>query len=85
MKTTDPMEMIIEKALLEIEEPYLTGHEVQNKLDFYLPNYNVYIEVKRFHSDRIAAQTARAPNVIVAQGPQAVQMLADLLRMSRPY
>ncbi len=83
MKTTDPMEVIIEKALLEIEEPFLCDQENGIHLDFYLPNRGVYIEVKQFHSNRIAEQTSRASNVIVTQGRLAVQMLADLLIKSK--
>lgn len=48
-------------------------------LDFRLDN-GVEIEVKRMHSDRIAAQMARAPNVIVAQGETAIRYLAELIR-----
>ena len=49
-------------------------------LDFYLPGEDVHIEVKRLHSDRIAAQMARADNVIAAQGETAVRFLAAAIR-----
>jgi hypothetical protein len=48
------------------------------RLDFRLDN-GIEIEVKRFHTERIAAQMARAPNVIVAQGEEAIRFLADLI------
>jgi hypothetical protein len=51
-------------------------HEGPNTLDFHLPDHNLYIEVKQFHSDRIARQMALQPNVIVAQGALAVEALA---------
>jgi transcriptional regulator with XRE-family HTH domain len=78
----DPMERLIEDALLDAGVSFTRegqpGH--QHALDFYLPDSDVFIEVKRFHSDRIAAQTARVPNVIVAQGKPAVEALAALIR-----
>lgn len=48
-------------------------------LDFYIPAADVFIEVKQYHSDRIAKQTARANDVIVLQGENAVKLFATLL------
>lgn len=78
--SNDPMERLIEQALLSVGEPFLTENFNEARLDFYLPNRDLYIEVKQFHSDRIAKQTARAANVIVAQGRIAVQTLALLIK-----
>ena len=80
---TDPIETIIAEALCKAGISYL--HETDMKaedslgLDFYLPELNVYIEVKQFHSDRIARQMARAPNVIAIQGRQSAHVFADLI------
>lgn len=74
---SDPMERLIADALDSIGEPYQTNILA---LDFYLPNRDVFIEVKRMHSDRIAEQMSRADNVIAAQGVAAVSLLADMLR-----
>ena len=44
-------------------------------LDFYLSTIDLYIEVKMFHTDRIAAQLAKVPegkSVMVLIGPQSV-------------
>lgn len=52
-------------------------HESENKkqeLDFYLPSYDVYIEVNKFHSDIIAKD-----NVIVIQGVKAVELFETIL------
>ena len=49
-------------------------------LDFYIPAADVHIEVKRFHSDRIAEQMSRAPNVIGVQGEKAVALLCRFIR-----
>jgi len=79
MQITDPMERQIADALdaagVEFE------HERQPEcLDFYLPAFDVFIEVKRMHSERIEKQMARAPNVIAAQGYKSVALLATLFR-----
>lgn len=80
----DPMEALIRQALTEqgfaFTEDGKPGGEVNKALDFHLSDYAVHIEVKQFHSPRIAAQTARVPDVIVAQGRGAVALLAELLR-----
>lgn len=80
-RTHDPMERIIAEALVEAGiafETEATGDT--HRLDFYLPQLDLFIEVKRMHSPRIAEQTARVENVIVAQGLQAVQALAAAIR-----
>lgn len=45
-----------------------------------IPTEDVHIEVKRFHSPRVAEQMARAENVIVAQGEKAVVLLSRLIQ-----
>ena len=76
LSISDPMERMIADALDRSGKEY--QHEV-NGLDFYLPGRNVYIEVKRMHSPRIADQMSRAPNVIAVQGAEAVKLLCDLI------
>lgn len=78
---SDPMERLIAEALLEAGEPFM--HEVptgNRRIDFYLPNRDTYIEVKRFHSDRTDAQMSLCENIIAVQGKTAVLLLASLLR-----
>lgn len=78
LATTDHMEMIVEAALIARGVRYVTdvGGKSPANLDFYLPEHDVHIEVKRMHSDRIAEQMSRAPNVIAVQGEGAVRLLA---------
>ncbi|VXC81598.1 hypothetical protein [Sphingomonas sp. AX6] len=75
------MERLIEDALIASGRQYVTDDDPANsaKLDFYLPDDDLYIEVKRMHSPRIAEQMGRVENVIVAQGEGAVRALAGLL------
>jgi hypothetical protein len=82
LRTSDPMEQMIEAALIGAGIDYLIDGDEGQSLDFLLPAYGVHIEVKRFHSARIAEQMARAPNVIAAQGKDAVELLAALIRRS---
>src|SRR5690242_12184285 len=76
----DPLEQIIADALDVAEMDYITdeGGGNPSNLDFRLHN-GVEIEVKRFHTPRIADQMGRAENVIAAQGEQAVRFLAELI------
>jgi hypothetical protein len=79
----DPMEMLIADALSRAGVRF--EHDFSGKtkgLDFYLPDHDLYIEVKRFHSDRISEQMSRAPNVIAVQGKIAVEFLAMALSRS---
>lgn len=76
----DPMEKLIRDALIDIGEPFIEENKNLANLDFYLPRINVYIEVKQFHSKRISNQMERASNVIVAQGKEAVEALASMIK-----
>ena len=76
----DPIEQIIAKALEQAGIGFIhesEGH--QPPLDFYLPQQDIYIEVKQYHSDRIARQMAQADNVIVIQGRRAAQAFASMI------
>lgn len=81
---SDPMEALIEQALVAAEIDYRADFETEYGLDFYLPDQATYLEVKRFHSDRIGEQMSRVDNVIVAQGEGAVRLLSQLLRNYQP-
>lgn len=80
---TDPMEKIMRDALTRegftFTEDGKPGGEINKGLDFHLTDYGIQIEVKQFHSPRIADQMRRAPNVIAVQGRDAVEFLAALL------
>lgn len=75
----DPMERKIADALDAAGVEFEHERRPEN-LDFYLPAFDIFIEVKRFHSPRVSDQMRRAPNVIVAQGDKGVAFLAGLLR-----
>lgn len=57
-------------------------HESQKKdigADFYLPDYNVYIEVKQYHSERAIRQLENKDNAILIQGKEAAYFFIEIL------
>lgn len=48
-----------------------------HRLDFFLPDFDVYIEVKKYHSERANAQLATQENIILVQGKKAVKTFCD--------
>lgn len=80
MGTHDPMESMLAAALDDSGIRYLSDVRNPSGLDFKLLDSGIEIEVKQFHSDRIAKQMSRVPNVVAVQGATAVAWLADLIR-----
>lgn len=79
------MERLIAAALSAASQEWVDERDpAALGLDFYLPDQGVHIEVKRMHSPRISEQMRRSENVIVAQGPLAVALLARLIEGHRP-
>lgn len=81
MSYSDPVEDLVESALKSRAIPY---ERDRLGLDFYLPDWGIYIEVKQFHSRRIAEQMSRTPNVIAIQGIGAARLFAFLISGRRP-
>lgn len=77
----DPIEKIVADALTRAGLQFITDEGGANStgLDFYLTGHDIHIEVKQFHSPRIAEQMARAPNVIAIQGRAAAEWFATRL------
>lgn len=79
---TDPLEQEIAVALDAAGVEYIhesTDNQITQGLDFYLPDYDTFIEVKRFHAPRISNQMARVDSVIVLQGIEAVLTFVRML------
>lgn len=77
----DALEQEVPQALDGAGIEYQTDYEGASpqSLDFYLPAYDVHIEVKAAHAARVSDQMARVDNVIVLQGPKAVALFARSL------
>lgn len=49
------------------------------KLDFYLPDYGIYIEVKRFYSNRSSKQLSSEESIIFIQGVKSVMFFKTFI------
>ena len=84
---TQPTEKLIAQALTDAgiaftREDRNAGRPARADdvtMDFHLVDFDIYVEVKQFHTPRIARQMAQAPNVIAVQGQQAVEFFASLI------
>ena len=68
----------LESAGIEFVHESESGNS-NNGIDFYLPNQNVYIEVKQYHTTRIGAQMGRKDEVIAIQGKEALKFFIALI------
>ena len=78
----DPVERIIEDFLIETGVSYIKDQRhpyADRTLDFYLPTYDLFIEVKQFHTERAVKQLAGLTNVLLVQGIPAARALVKLL------
>lgn len=73
-KRTDPVESIVEDAL----DAAGIRHDVSH-LDFFLPDYGVYVECKQFFTLRVVEQMVQASDVIVIQGRSAAISFAHMI------
>jgi len=80
---SDHLEKKLAIALDEagIEFIYETESKEQD-LDFYLPEFDVFIEVKQYHADRISRQMKSKDNVIALQGKKSVDLFVTMLLRS---
>lgn len=84
MTKPDPMEKMVRSALTAAGIEFVEGDATDERLDFYLPNIGVHIEVKQFHSPRISEQMSRADEIIVIQGKWACEVFCGLIRNNDP-
>lgn len=73
------LEQDLAVALGEAGIVWLDENENGKGLDFYLPEHEVYIEVKGGTTPRVLDQMKRDHNVIVVQGRKSVDFLVRLL------
>ncbi len=74
----NPLEVSIESVLTELNIRF--EREGLHRLDFFLPDFNTYIEVKEYHTDRVNQQLKDHAEVILVQGKQAVETFCKLLK-----
>jgi hypothetical protein len=78
---TDPVEALVHRALTDAGIEFTTNSNLG--LDFYLPAHCIYIECKRFPSDRVLRQLSSAPHVILIQGLYAARAFYSLLNPTK--
>lgn len=82
----DPVEMIVDKALMEAGYEFTIegepGHP-DHRLDFDIPALGIAIECKFDHTPRVNEQLTRQRNIILIQGRGAALAFAQLLKGPR--
>jgi hypothetical protein len=74
---TKPYGGAYEKEIEELLIKKGVRYSREQRLDFYLIDFDVYIEVKQYHSDRSLDQLKSQENVILLQGVKAVNFFID--------
>ena len=78
---TDDLELAVAESLSDAG--ILFTHSLQppyHKLDFYLPEHDIYIEVKKFHTERVCKQLHTQENIILIQGRKSVEFMKKILK-----
>lgn len=80
----DPVEAVITAALKRAGIAYRRNvwpwpAETERRLDFYLPDLDLYIEVTRMHTPRKIEQLKGLENVLLIQGLPAARAFIALL------
>ena len=76
----DPIEKIVREALEVRGINYLRGAP----LDFYLPDYGLFIECKQFFTERVTRQLKDREDIVLVQGRVAAHAFARLLSPPKP-
>lgn len=79
---SDPIEKIVADGLAAAGIRFV--HESESKdrtfaLDFYLPDFCIFIECKQFWSAGLSEQMKRCPNTIAIQGREAAHTFARMI------
>ncbi len=85
---TDPVEKMVAEVLSVAGIEFIHGSggsEGTKGLDFYLPDFDIYIECKRMHTPRTCEQMSRVDNVIVIQGMKAAITFLHLVEILTSY
>ena len=82
---TDPLEKQFQRFLedkgIEFTRPERDPLDPTN-LDFYIPKLDLYVEIKRFHTERLIKQVAAVPheaNTMILVGNNAIWAFLQLM------
>jgi hypothetical protein len=81
MNYANHLEPIVEQALKDAGVKY-NREGKSNRLDFYLPEFDVYVEVKEYYTPRSDKQLADHENVILLQGKKSVEAFCKMLSVA---
>jgi hypothetical protein len=82
VKLSDPIEQIIADGLDAAGIRFVhesKAKELTLSLDFYLPDFCIFIECKQFWSENLNNQMQRASNIIAIQGRAAAYAFAAMV------
>lgn len=79
----DYMERDMTQFLIDNKINFIRNHE--SRLDYYLPDLDLFIEVKRFYTPRAIEQMSRVADkdVILIQGIKAFKKLMSIVERKR--
>lgn len=81
---SDELEKEVAETLLKVGVKFNHASNTPNqRLDFYLLDYDIFIEVKKFHSERSNSQLSSQDNIILIQGRKSVELFCTLLKLPR--
>jgi hypothetical protein len=81
----DPVETLLERGFDAAGILYRRADTKKGRhIDFFLPELDIYVEVKRYHTPRTTEQMARVPDIIVIQGMKAAATFVKMIGGYRP-
>ena len=76
----DPLEKLIATRLKELNIEFRKDERTSSGvIDFYLPDFGIFIEVCQFYTDRKIRQLEGIENVILIQGLRTAEAFVKLL------
>ena len=77
----DPVEKVIADGLTELGIEFEDNKDIENSsIDFYLPDFDLWIEVCQFYTPRKIKQLSCLDDVILIQGLPAAKAFIKLLQ-----
>lgn len=72
-----------QKIANALKEENIIFESNAHRLDFFLPDFNVYIEIKKYHSERSNSQLQSQENIILIQGKKAVDLFCNIIKREK--
>ena len=74
-----------EALMRELGIPFVAGTAVGVRVDYYLPGFDLYVELKTWETDRLMDQlrSLTGESILVLVGPQSIKQFGAFLRDHR--